>query len=524
MLPGRRYTPADIWHLFLRYKWLVLLPWIAVSTGVIIFGRTLPDRYRSESLIQVEPQRVPQSLVRSTITAGIDERLPVISAQILSRTRLERIIQDFKLYEEERTTAPMEDIVRDMRNDIDVVPVKGDAFRVSYESSDARTAMRVTERLASLFVEENIKDREQRAEGATGFLESQLDEAKRRLLEQETRLEEYKRQFRGELPTQLSANLQTIANLQNQIMQNQNLIVSDRDRRTSFERQIGDLEAESISAQQAPVIPDQGNLANQPAAVRLLSARADLARLELRLKPDHPEMVFARRIIRDLEAKAEAEALATPVSGTVAPNAAESQRQKKIAELKYQIEQIDRQIAAREETIKQLERRGGDIDRRVDATPTRESEMIALTRDYQTLQNIYNSTLAKSEEAKQARNLERRQIGESFNIIDAARVPETPFTPNRLQINLAGVAAGLALGLALVGLLEYRDSTFRTDHDIVTVLALPVLATIPAIITLEDRMFRRKKRLIVMAVTVVVAGVCGAALVAWRMNLLPRLL
>jgi len=525
VLPGRRYTPADIWHLLLRYKWLIVLPWIAVSAAVIIFGRTLPDRYKSESLIQVVPQRVPANLVRSTITADLSERLPVITAKILSRTRLERIIQEFRLYERERQTALMEDVVRDMANDIQIPLAKGDSFKVVYQSNDPRTAMRVTEKLASLFLEENSRDREQLAEGATAFLDSQLDDARRSLVEHETKLEEYRRQFRGELPSQLSANLQTISTLQNQISQNQNLIVSDRDRRTSLERQIGDLEAESISAQQAPVVIPEGNPANQPAAVRLLKARADLAQMELRFKPEHPDIIGAKRFIRDLEAKAEAEALSTPVSAAAAAsNPADTQRQKKIAELKDQIEQIDRQIAARENSIKELERKAGEIDRRVDVTPTRESEMIALTRDYQTLQNIYAQTLAKSKEAETSAKLERRQIGEQFRIIDAARVPEKPFTPNRLQINLAGIAGGLALGLALAGLREYRDSTFRTDNDIVTVLSLPVLATIPAIITQEDRVFQRKKRLIVMAASVAVAGICGAALLAWRMNLLQRLL
>jgi polysaccharide chain length determinant protein (PEP-CTERM system associated) len=523
MLPGRRYTPSDILHIGLRFKWLILLPWVVVATTVIVYGRTIPDRYRSESLIQVVPQRVPTNLVRSTVTAGLDQRLPVISAQILSRTRLERIIQDFRLYEEERRTKLMEDIVADMRDDIDVDPVKGDAFRVRYESNDARTAMRVTERLASLFLDENRNDREALAEGATGFLDSELDEARRTLAEQEKKLEDYRRQHKGELPSQLSANLQQANNLSNQIQQNQTVILSEREKRFGLERQINDLENESISAQQV-VTPDPAAATAQPAAAALRAAQAQLAQMELVRKADHPEVRILRRVISDLEAKAAAEALASPVSAGIAPNPAEMARQKKIQEFREQIQTIDRNIAGREANVAELQRKYLEVERRIDATATRESELVALTRDYGTLQRMYDSTFAKSVEAKTAAKLERRQIGESFKVIDPARVPEKPFTPDRLRINLGGIIGGLVLGLALVGLLEFRDSTFRNDHDVVTVLSLPVLATIPAIMTSQDYAFLRRRRLLVTAASIVVAGVFGAALVAWRMNLLQRLL
>ncbi len=131
----------------------------------------MPNRYRSETLILVVPQRVPESYVKSTVTARIEDRLQSISQQILSRTRLERIIQDFNLYATERRAGVMEDIVEQMRRDIDVQIVKGDAFRVSYTGDDPRTVMQVTERLASLFIEENLRDRAVLAEDSYQFLD-----------------------------------------------------------------------------------------------------------------------------------------------------------------------------------------------------------------------------------------------------------------------------------------------------------------------------------------------------------------
>jgi uncharacterized protein involved in exopolysaccharide biosynthesis len=169
-----------------RYKWLIVLPLVIAATGTAIFSRRLPDQYRSETVILVVPQQVPESYVRSTVTTRIEDRLQSISQQILSRTRLERIIQDFNLYARERQTGIMEDIVDQMRNRyIKVEVLKGDAFRVAFIGEDPLMVMRVTDRLASLFIEENLRDREVLAEGTNQFLTAQLEDARRRLIEQE---------------------------------------------------------------------------------------------------------------------------------------------------------------------------------------------------------------------------------------------------------------------------------------------------------------------------------------------------
>src|SRR5262245_53506822 len=214
MIPGKKYTPEDILQMAWRHKWLIAIPAIVIGFGAAGVSRYLPNQYRSETLILVVPQRVPESYVRSTVTTRIEDRLQSIAQQILSRTRLERIIQDFNLYAKERRTGIMEDVVEGMRKDIVVQVVKGDAFRVTYSGADPRTVMRVTERLASLFIEENLRDREVLAEGTNQFLEAQLDDARRRLIEQEKKLEAYRKRFSGELPSQLDSNLQAIQNQQ----------------------------------------------------------------------------------------------------------------------------------------------------------------------------------------------------------------------------------------------------------------------------------------------------------------------
>jgi capsular polysaccharide biosynthesis protein len=182
------------------------------------------------------------------------------------------------------------------------------------------------------------------------------------------------------------------------------------------------------------------------------------------------------------------------------------------------------ELRQRIETKKQEEARLPTViaayQKKVEAAPALESELTELNRDYATLEDSYTDLLKKSEQSKIASNLERRQIGEQFKILDGARLPEKPFSPNRLRINIIGILAGLALGVALIALLEYRDTTFKTDDDIVISLALPVLAVIPAMITTGERRRAQRRRLVMALSGSFVLVVAIAAVVAWRLRLL----
>jgi polysaccharide chain length determinant protein (PEP-CTERM system associated) len=505
MLPGKQYKPEDIVQILRRRIWFVLLPFAVVAAGTAVGAKLLPDLYRSETLILVVPQRVPESYVRSTVTTRIEDRLQSISQQILSRTRLERIIEEFDLYPSERRVGIMEDVVQRMRDDIKIDVVRGDAFRVAYIGREPRTVMRVTERLASSVIEESLRDREVLAEGTNQFLEAQLEDARRRLVEHEKKLEEYRKRFSGELPSQLDMNLQAIQNTQLQIQSLVESVNRDRDQRRNAERQLTDLQAEAPAAASAPapmVVTADGTSATQgTTAQQLAAARATLQALELRLKPGHPDIGFWKRRIRELEKKVEGEALEAPVSDATAHSTspAELQRQNRIADLKAELEQLDRQIEFKQSEEKRLRALSAGYQSRVEMAPTRESELVELTRDYTTLQTMYTNLLAKKEEAKISANLERRQVGEQFKLLDPARLPERPFSPDRRRINFFGLLGGLALGIGLVGLLEYRDSSFRTDDEIVSILSLPVLAVVPVMMSESERK-RRRRRSVVMGI------------------------
>ena len=514
MVPGKKYTPDDFLDIARRRIWLIIVPFVLVATATAIVSKRTPNLYRSETVILVVPQRIPESYVRSTVTSRIEDRLQSIGQQILSRTRLERIILDFNLYAATRRTAPMENVVEIMRRDIEVETVKGDAFKVTYVSGDPNAAMEVTNRLASLFIEENRRDREVLADGTNQFLESQLEDARRRLAEHEKRVQEYRQQYSGELPTQVQSNLQVIQNTQLQVQSIVESLDRDRASRIVLERSIADATASDERSGDTTVAPVEA--AASPEEEELETARRALRELQARLTAEHPDVIGAARRVRELEAKAvPVERHAAPAGRPEVRPARTAAASSRLRNLQNELQNLDGQIVNKEAEERRLRAVIAGYQVRVEAAPKRESELIELTRDYTTLQQLYTGLLAKREDSKIAANLERRQAGEQFRILDPARIPEQPFSPNRMRMNLIGAIAGLALGLGLVGLLEYRDTTLRTDDDVVSTLKLPVLAVIPLLVTSVDERLRRRRRWAAVAGAVSIM-VIGTALVVWK--------
>jgi polysaccharide chain length determinant protein (PEP-CTERM system associated) len=519
VLPGKKYTPGDIGRIAVRRAWIVLLVLAIASAGAVIVSKRLPNKFRSETLIMLIPQRIPEAYVKGAVTARIEDRLNSLQDQILSRSRLERIILDLGLYETQRRELPMEDVVQRMRDDIKVVVEGKESFRISYVNRDAKTAQKTTERLASLFIEENLRDRENVAEDTNQFLDSQLEDAKRRLLEHEKKLEEYRSRYGGELPTQVTSNLQAIQNAQVQLQSLSEAADRARERRLLLERQIADLQGELLPVTPQPGAAGQDAIAGESTSQKLQSARIRLDDMLTRKTPNHPDVKDLQRTIRDLEAKLKEEgnSQTTPTENINELPPAERMRQQRLRDYRLQIEDIDRQLAEKQEQEKRLRALVSDYQSKLDAVPKRESDLIELSRDYTTLQASYQSLLVKREDAKLAANLERRNIGEQFKVLDPARAPERPFSPNRLAIDLGGAGGGLAFGLLLVGLLEYRDSTFTSDEEVTRLLNVRVLALVPLMVSDAERR-TRTWRLTLIGIGVVVLAASGAAFALWTMR------
>ncbi len=534
MLPGKKYKPEDMLWVVWRRKWAVIIPFVLILAGTVAVVRTLPNRYLSETVILIVQQRVPESYVRATVTTRIEDRMRSIQQQILSRTRLEAIVRDLDLYPAERQQLPMQDVVERMRRDVVVTVVQGDAFRIAFTYKNPKAAMLVVERLASELINENLQDREVLATATTDFLQSQLEDARRRLAEQESKVAEFQRRHAGELPSERDANLQVLHNLQLQVQALLDSANRDRDRRLLLERTLADLEA-TVPAAPLPAVTRAGSdcrygAAPLTTAERLDAARETLKALELRLTPGHPDVVYIKRQITGLEAKLKAEAAqpSSPAPRTVRARTPEEANQlRRIQETRQELNGVIIALASKQGEEKQLRDRIAAVEKKVSATPKLEAELTALTRDYDTVRRGYESLLAKQEDSKVAAALEQRQIGEYFKVLDRARLPEGPASPNRQMLNLVGALAGLGVGLGLVALLEYKDMGLRSEEDVISVLRLPVLAAIPVIETTEDRRRARRRRVFgLVGAAVVVVALAGAALLGWTNGLirLPALL
>ena len=521
MLPGKTIKPEDIIGILLQRRWLILLPFGIGLALVPLIAERVPKVYRSEALIMVVPQRVPDTYVKSTVTEKVEDRLPSINDQILSRSRLERVINDFDLYKALRATQPMEDVIGRMRKDIGSPEIKvgQQSFRVSYVNTDALVAQRVTARLASLFIEENSSDREKLAESTNVFIESQLADAKQRLLQYEQKLEMFRRTHAGELPSQLEGNLRAITSAQVMLQSIGESINRARERRLLVERQLVDARTLLPVAVAGPAQAQPDSIQSLPQ--QLAAAKARLAAAMLRLKPGHPEVRAIERLIQDLQARVDEEARRTPAE-TIAQGLPREERDrlKRVGELEAELEGIDHQVKASQEQQTDLQGKISDYQRKVEAVPARESELVELTRDYEILKRNYEDLVKKREDSKLAANLERRQIGEQFRILDSASLPQRPTNEvKRLAMTFSGAGVGLLLGLALAGLLEYRNSSFAREEDVFGTLELPVLAAIPAMKSVEERRGERRRRLALDVVGVTVLLASAVVVTVWGSSL-----
>ena len=526
MLPTRKYAVGDYLKIARKRGPLALPPLAVCVLAALIYSSTLPNVYQAEMLVQIIPQRVPSSYVQSTVTIKTEDRLEALGQQVTSRSQLERIILDFNLYPKERAIRPMQDVVEMMRPNITVDPVRPnrmapvEAFYLRFQYNDAVLAARVTERLGTLYIDYNARERGALAEAAKEFLVAQLADATTRLEAQEAKLQQFREKHAGRLPSQLESNMQAIQSTQLQRQAMVESLARDRDRKLMLERLYNDAIVEplplNLAAVRAAADPNTVAATMTPQQ-RLEAERANLARLQQRLKDEHPDVRRAKQQIAELErqvAAAPAENSAAPAVG-VSPE--ELQRRERISALRAEIESLGSQVKFKESEERRLNAVIADYQSRIEAVPGVESEWLSLSRDYDTVQLAFKDLLTKSESAKAAVDLENRQVGEQFRVLDAPRVPWRPISPQRMVITGAGFGIGLLLGLVLVVLVELRDGSFRTEADIEQVLGLPVIACVPNLLSAADRRRLRYRRLLLSA-TVLVAMSAGGY-VFWTLRL-----
>jgi polysaccharide chain length determinant protein (PEP-CTERM system associated) len=466
-----------------RRAWF-LVPLLLGAVAAVGALWVLPKTYRAVTTVLVEPQKVPADYVKPTTTSSIEERLRTIEPQIKNRDNLARIIREMDLYPDLRGDASMEAAIGRARGDL-TVQLQGNTFRIYFEGRDPVKAARTANRVAEVFIDSNLKLRENQAQGTSSFLEAEMEKTKHRLEVQEAKIAEFKRQNMGDLPEQRDTNLRGVEQLQTKLEINMDALDKAETRRLLLQSQMAELRNQRSTSRRSTLAALGVGLSTPEQPSRLDQLRAQLAELRARYTDRHPDVIRAQAEIAQLEAleKAQSARPAHPAAGAASSSsgaADEDGAAKPDPMLKTEIASVDLEIHSLKT---ERERILGDIARvqgRLENVPRVEQELLSLTRDYDNIKNSYESLLDKRLNARLYENLEKSQQGESFTILERALPPSVPYGPNKILVLGLGLVAGGLLGLLAALLRERSDLTYPDAESLQQAFpGLPLLATIP---------------------------------------------
>lgn len=494
----------------------VLVGWLAVW-GLSWF---LQVRYKSTTMILVQGPTMPTNYVVPNITDDLQEQLQTIQQQILSRTRLLTIINKFHLYRDPKHPLTENQQVKQMRRDIGKIELvrapnnQITAFNVSYSAPTPKLAQEVTGELTTLFITENLKERQRQSEQTTNFIEKQLDRARNSLAQQDASVREFQAAHQSELPGQQASNLQILSGLQAQLQNEQDSLSAAKQQRAYYE---------SLIAQYRSIHPAGETSAQTPDSVAALDKqiadlRVQLADYSARYTSQYPavqtlraQLAAAEQQRKRLAARLEARA---PKNSNSDLSTAASGDSATLLQLKGQLKSNQIDIASREQAIANLSERINTYRSRLNAAPAVEQQLADLTRGYQQSQANYNDLLKKETDSKMATNMEQMQQGERFTLLDPPSLPSRPDYPNRLIFSGIGLVAGLVLGFLVVGVLEFRDDRLRSNKDIEDLL-LPVniVTEVPEVMSAADVKRNRRRAMLgwVVAAAVFLVICAGSA-------------
>ena len=500
----------------------LLVGWLAVWVASWI----LPARYKSSTLILVEQPTMPKDYVTPNVTDNLQERLESITQQILSRTNLLHIIDEFNLYPREHAQLTPDEKVERMRKDVEIELVKDThnqvtAFNVSYSSRNPRLAQQVTSEITNLFINENLEVRQQQSEDTTKFLADQLETARKSLDEQEEKIQEFKGQHIGELPTQLGSNLQILSGLQSQLQAEQDALNTAKQQHVYLET----LLSQYRSLHDSPKGADGTSLGSLPALDQELARlRAELADLRARYTERHPDVrkvkdqIAQTQKMRDqLASDQKVKAFDAEPDDTIVTNPDDPQSAS-TAQLQSQMKANQIEVANREHSIEALKAKVGEYQARLNQEPVREQQLADLTRGYDQSKANYDDLLKKKNESAMATSMELLQQGERFRILDPPSLPLKADFPNRLKFCGIGVGVGLALGVIVAGGFEMLDDRIHDEKALQSLLPIAVISEVPEMTSMLDRQRHRRQMWVgwIAAALVISTILAGSALSFFR--------
>lgn len=533
-------------------KKFFIIPALLVFLVAVAIARLLPPIFESTSTVLIEEQQIPPEFVRSTVTGFADQRIQSLTQQILSRTRLWEIIQQFNLYADLKEKLTREEIIKKMLDSIKLETIGANiaersksktgptststitiAFAISYRGGDPEKVQKVVGTLASLYLEQNLKLREQQAKTTTQFLEAELKELQERIRGLGEQVTNFKNAHEGVTPDLYQFNLSQAERLENELKQVDNSIQAVQDRKIYLEGQLTTVKPDT------PIIGGTGERVMDP-QTRLRSLEVQLADLQSKFSDDHPDIRKVRREMVELKkmvgqtsgsASLRRQKL-TQIKAELAQKQGKySEEHPDIRKLKSEIARLEQepekasappvtepenpayislttQVQAANNEIASLQRQRAALKEKVqmyhlrlENTPKLEQEYLALQRDYNNAQSKYQEVLNKILESRISEGMEEHQKGEKFTIVDPASFPEKPVSPQRWLIALAGLIMSLGSGFGSVALVEHLDHSVKTSDELARLTGLPVLGSIARIRTTEDVSQTQRWRKLIWAVT-----------------------
>lgn len=496
------YSPKEIWAIAYRRRWWILLPLFLFWGTVWAISWLLPTTYQSEALILVEQQKVPEQYVVSNVTVDLQERLQSITQQILSRTRLQSTIEHLHLYPARHGWSrilQLGDPVEQMRKDIKIElvqapghPTELTAFKIYYSAQSPELAQQVNSELTSLFINESLKSQQQLSENTTDFLANQLAEARTKLEQQEAKVREFKAKHLGDLPSQLQSNVEILSGLQTQLQNAQRSLDGAQQQKLYLESQL-----QQYQVAQATLNGQASGSSLESLEKELSSLRNQLADARSKYTEDHPDIVRIKHKI------AEAETMIKDLQSNVVPpdkqdnakltsNADEpgaSLFSSALMQVRSQLKANALEIQNYQHQEKEIQSQIAGYQARLNLTPETEQELSDISRGYEESKANYNSLLQKQNQSQLATNLEQRQQGEQFRILDPPSLPGKPKSPNHLLWSLAGITLGCLVGFSLLALREFTDVRIRQEDDLDGVVDSRILVRIPHLTTpIEGRL------------------------------------
>jgi len=489
-----------------RRRWWVIVPTTVIALAAALVTFMLPKRYESEATILVEGQQVPERFVNANTNSDLREVLLLMTDEILSRTQLLQIIDEFGLYPQERSRRSPEQLAELMRAKITIRPTeKGadpnglNAFKISFIGDDPRSAQAVAGRLTTLFIKENNESREEQSTGTTKFLADELSAAEKDLKEQEIRVRDFKMKNLGELPEQQQGNLAILTGLHAQLQNSMSALERAREQQAYYQ---------SLLSQYQDIADSGVSLSGSSTASPVDTMRAELIKLQnqrtdllSRYTAKYPDVVKIDEQIKETRALLAA-ASKTSTSGRddttqdASTQAKPTERDSAMAQLKSQLKANAIEIQNALADQKAIQSRIEEYQNRLNLTPVRQQQLTDLERNDQLSKKNYDDLLAKKTESERATSLIRRQQGERFRIIDQPSLPTKPSSPARIKVSLGGLVAGLGLGLALAFFIESRDHSLRNEHDLRRAFAFPLMLGVPVLLSKAEG--RRRTQLAVL--------------------------